>query len=148
MSTTLSWCMYDNYGYFLSITLCCVLGKLWYGDIFGDEWTVYHDWSKSAKMRLKQTKQKYVKVMFSWILMATIIQFIVCLLNINNFYDGFTLGLRLFFGILAPLNIIHYLKNPRGNKIVLLIDLSYQILCILLQTCLMGKFNDLKIEKS
>ena len=78
--------------------------------------------------------------------MATTLQFIICLLSIDSFYEGFIFGLRLFIGLVVPTNIIHYINNPRGDKIVLLIDLSYQLLCILIQTGLMGKFNKYQFE--
>lgn len=70
--------------------------------------------------------------------MAIAIQTLVSLTECDTIENGFQLGLRLWLGLALPFTMVHYAHNYRGNRIVVLIDLSYQLALILSLTCSMA----------
>lgn len=70
--------------------------------------------------------------------MAIAIQCLISLTECGTLEDGFHLGLRLWLGLAFPFTMVHYLHNYRGNRIVVLVDLSYQLVLILILTCMMA----------
>ena len=74
--------------------------------------------------------------------MAIAIQSIVSLTDCQGIENGFHLGLRLWL-LAFTFTMIHYAHNYRGNRMVVLVDLSYQLALVLSLTCSMAYSNGL-----
>ena len=61
--------------------------------------------------------------------------------NCKTINDGLWLGGLLWFGFNLPLAVVQHSYNPHSNKVVLLIDLCYQMCVMLLQGVIVIHFK-------
>ena len=128
-----------NYGGILGATIfASVLGALWYSPkLFAHAWALGHG-TTLEDMSEDEDVQKHgmAAIYLAWIgygTMAYVVHFLVTELNYNDVEDGLWLGLVLFCGFSIPLTMIQNAFNPRGNKLLVLIDCSYHLVFFLFQ---------------
>eukprot|EP01084_Bolivina_argentea_P018736 34862_1 len=141
---TFSFCIFYNWGYPLSILLSIGLGRLWYGELFNDLWIEYNNFSPRSQKRWKEKghgNRPMIFTLFSFIMMATIVQYIVHVTHTNTALNGCYLGALLWVGMAFPLKMVHYAKTPRKKKVVVLLDLAYQLTYFIMQSAVMAHFT-------
>eukprot|EP00483_Globobulimina_turgida_P004172 UN04180 len=141
---TFTLCVYLNWGYPLSILLSMVLGWLWYGPLFNDIWIEYNNFSPRSKKRWLEKGHgngPIVQTLCSFIIMATIVQYIVFVTNTDSVLSGLYLGALLWAGFAFPLKMVHYVHTPRKKKVIVLLDLAYQLTYFLVQSSVIAFFT-------
>ena len=72
--------------------------------------------------------------------MATVVQYLVHVIGCKTAVSGCYLGAALFGGFAFPLLMVHHIHDPRSKKVVLLIDMTFQLAYFVLQAAVIAHF--------
>eukprot|EP01083_Nonionella_stella_P158324 515188_1 len=152
MSTSLELvCIYWNWGYPISIVTSMMLGWLWYGPLFNDVWMEYNHFSPRSAKRWQEKgygNAAIVNALCAFIVMTSIVQYLVYVTNRKTALSGLYLGALLWVGFALPLKMVHYTHTPRKKKVIVLLDLTYQLSYFLIQSSVMAHFSTIYADNA
>eukprot|EP01084_Bolivina_argentea_P011344 21208_1 len=130
-------CQVSNVGYVTAVILSMVFGLLWYGPIMGEVWYDAQgidvtDTSVKAKLE-EQGKKGQVATLTVYVIMSLVVSYLAGQTECENMTDACWLGGLFWVGFAVPIGVVKYVHNPHGNKVALLLDLSYQLMYFIAQ---------------
>ena len=139
--------IYTNYLAVLAAAIAgMVLGYLWYGPLFGADWTALMGWKPDAAQKLMaQNKKKmmtnYTLMFVGLLLMAFTLSHLVSLLNLYSGFTGVVAGLEgafmSWFGFVLPASLGAILWEGRHWRLWVL-NSGYYLIILLVMGIILG----------
>eukprot|EP00483_Globobulimina_turgida_P002973 UN02978 len=94
---------------------------------------------------MKEThKQSQLATVAMYCIMVLVVSYLAEQTHCKSVNDALWLGALLWLGFALPLAVVQHSYNPSGKKVVLLVDLSYQLLYFLGQAVCLVYFKNLQ----
>eukprot|EP01084_Bolivina_argentea_P177158 306420_1 len=127
-----------NLGYVIALVVSMVLGCVWYSDLMmGEVWAeaqgIDVNDEQTRRRCQKQRKTSLMATFSMYAVMVLVVSYLADQTGCQTVNDGLWLGALLWIGFAAPLAVVQHSYNPSGKKVVLLVDLSYQLIYFLAQ---------------
>ena len=74
--------------------------------------------------------------------MATVMQYMHTFIKCTSTTEALLFGATLWVGFALPLNIVAHVHNPKSKKVIVLLDLSYQLTYFLVQSAVIHYFTN------
>lgn len=103
------------------------LGAIWYAALFGKLWQKYHGYTDEQVKAMQKAKPPaffFGSMLFAYLLLATMMAFLVYWTKAETWLDGLILGL-VVFGIAKAIMITDFISSNKRKEIYF-IDGSYQ----------------------
>eukprot|EP01083_Nonionella_stella_P252638 870192_1 len=143
---TITSCIFTwtNFGYVLALALSIGFGLLWYGPVMGEVWAEAQGIdSESRAARRKEFKNSQIATVAMYCIMVLVVSYLSDQTKCVTINDALWLGALLWLGFALPLAVVQHSYNPNAKKVVLLVDLSYQLIYFLLQALCIVYFKNL-----
>lgn len=114
------------------------LGAVWYAVLFGDIWLKVHAISPERAREMGQRPARTFSIMLAGLfLIASLLSLLAQGLGVSGLAGGTLLGLTLWIGAAAPLNLIDNTAQEKSLG-TFLVDGSYQLVYLLLMGAIIG----------
>ena len=131
-----------NAGYVAALVVSMVFGTVWYGPAMGEVWAEAHGVSEEKLKNNRLDKDRLVSMACMYMLRIFVIGYFVCqVFECQNATDGVHVGILLFLGFAFPISVLRHLQTSRGNRLLLLFNLAYQLLHFALLGACVGHWN-------
>ena len=105
-----------------------IVGFLWYGPLFGKMWLYLVDKTPQEMKKVKVIR-RYIIMFFSMLLMAFVFAQILFLALAHTPFDGFKVGLLIWFGFVIPTGLANVLWTGK-SKVLYMLDMGYYLVVL------------------